>query len=61
MYPGLVVLIVEDEPLMRYSMAHALRGDGWLILEASSGEGAVAYLRADEKIDLVFTDIMLEA
>jgi CheY-like chemotaxis protein len=42
MYPDLVVLIVEDEPLLRYSMAYALRGDGWLILEASSGEEAVA-------------------
>jgi hypothetical protein len=49
MYPDLVVLIVEDEPLLRYSMAYALRGDCWLILEASSGEDAVAYLKADEK------------
>ena len=59
MYPDLVVLIVEDEALLRYSMAYALRGDGWLILEASSGEQAVAYLKAGEKIDIVFTDITL--
>ena len=59
MYPDLVVLIVEDEALLRYSMAHALRVDGWLILEASSGEEAVAFLKADEKIDIVFTDITL--
>jgi two-component system, OmpR family, response regulator len=59
MYPDLVVLIVEDEPLLRYSMAYALRGDGWLILEASSGEEAVVYLKGGEKIDIVFTDITL--
>jgi two-component system, OmpR family, response regulator len=59
MYPDLVVLIVEDEPLLRYSMAYALRGDGWLILEASSGEEAVAYLKGGEKIDIVFIDITL--
>jgi two-component system, OmpR family, response regulator len=59
MDPDLVVLIVEDEPLLRYSMAYALRGDGWPILEASSGEEAVAYLKAGEKIDIVFTDITL--
>ena len=59
MDPDLVVLIVEDEPLLRYSMAYALRGDGWLILEASTGEEAVAYLEAGEKIDIVFTDITL--
>jgi CheY-like chemotaxis protein len=52
-------VIVEDEPFLRYSMAYALRGDGRLILEASSGEGAVAYLKAGEKIDIVFTDITL--
>lgn len=59
MFPDLVVLIVEDEAFLRYSMAYALRGEGWLILEASSGEEAVAYLNAGEKIDIVFTDIML--
>src|ERR1700754_1423836 len=59
MDPELVALIVEDEPFLRYSMAYALRGDGWLILEASSGEEAVAFLKADEKIDIVFTDITL--
>jgi CheY-like chemotaxis protein len=59
MCPDLVVLIVEDEALLRYSMAYTLRIDGWLILEASSGEEAVAFLKADEKIDIVFTDITL--
>jgi CheY-like chemotaxis protein len=59
MDPDLVVLIVEDEPFLRYSMAYALRRDDWLILEASSGEEAVAYLKAGEKIDIVFTDITL--
>jgi two-component system, OmpR family, response regulator len=59
MYPDFVVLIVEDEPLLRYSVAYALRSDGCLILEASDGEEAIAHLKAGEKIDIVFTDIAL--
>jgi CheY-like chemotaxis protein len=59
MDPDLVVLIVEDEPFLRYSMAYALRGDGCLILEASSGEEAVACLKTGKKIDVVFTDVTL--
>lgn len=45
--------------MLRYAMAEALRKDGWLILEASSGEAAIAHLEAGESIDLVFTDIAL--
>lgn len=54
----LVVLVVEDEPLIRESIADELRTYGWDVLEASSGEHALT-LMADNQIDVVFTDIRL--
>ena len=53
-----VVLVVEDEPLVRENIADELRGYGWHVLEAASGEDALS-LTADNKIDVVFMDILL--
>ena len=53
------VLVVEDDALLLYSIAHAFRSDGWLVLEATSGEEAVADLDGAEQVDVVFTDIHL--
>ena len=53
-----VVLVVEDEPLVRERIADELRTYGWHVLEAASGEDALA-LTADNQIDVVFTDILL--
>jgi CheY-like chemotaxis protein len=55
----LVVLVVEDEWLLRMAVAGALRDDGWSVIEASSGEGALGYLRTEQPISLVVTDIQL--
>jgi CheY-like chemotaxis protein len=54
-----IVLVVEDDMMTRMDVVDALRDDGWGVLEAASGEGAVAYLKAGEHIDLVITDIQL--
>ena len=53
-----VVLVVEDEPLVRASIADELRTYGWRVLEAAGGEDALG-LTADNQIDVVFTDILL--
>ena len=53
-----VVLVVEDEPLVRENIADELRGYGWHVLEAASGEDALS-LMADNQIDVVFMDIQL--
>ena len=53
-----VVLVVEDEPLVRESIADELRTYGWRVLEAAGGEDALS-LTADNQIDVVFTDILL--
>jgi CheY-like chemotaxis protein len=55
----LIVLVVEDEWLLREEIVDAFRHAGWSVLDAASGEGALAYLRTDEHIDLVVTDIQL--
>ena len=53
-----VVLVVEDEAVVRAAIAEEFRNYGWQVLEAASGEHAIA-LMADNFIDVVFTDIEL--
>jgi CheY-like chemotaxis protein len=53
-----VVLLVEDEWLVRMEMADALADAGLTVLEASSGEEAVASL-TEAAPDLLITDIRL--
>jgi CheY-like chemotaxis protein len=55
----LVVLVVEDEFLIRDSIVDYLRNAGCLVFEAPSGEKALAMLHAKRPIDVVFTDIQL--
>lgn len=55
----MVILVVEDEFLIRDNVVHSLRGAGCLVLEAHSGEQAVEMLHPEQPIDVVFTDIRL--
>lgn len=52
------VLVVEDDPGIRSSLRLALEGEGWEVLEAESGEDALAWL-ARERVDLALVDLML--
>jgi DNA-binding NtrC family response regulator len=54
-----VILLVEDEVLVRLDLADYLRRRGFTVLEASSVGEAEAVLTAGVAIDLVFTDINL--
>lgn len=54
-----VVLLVEDEWLIRADMAVRLEEAGWEVVEASTGEGAVEQLHNGLAIDLLVTDIRL--
>jgi CheY-like chemotaxis protein len=54
-----IVLIVEDEWLLRDCIAAHLRAAQWRTLEARSGEAAVSVLEAGKHVDVVFTDIQL--
>ncbi|HJW40471.1 MAG TPA: response regulator [Rhizomicrobium sp.] len=54
-----MVLLVEDEWLVRMEVADALAEAGWQVVEIGSGEAALAYLREGKPIDLLLTDIRL--
>ena len=56
---ALVVLLVEDEFVVRYGTANALREAGYAVVECGSGEEAVALCRSKAPIDVLFTDINL--
>jgi two-component system, cell cycle sensor histidine kinase and response regulator CckA len=54
------VLLVEDEDPVRLFAARALRGKGYEVIEARSGENALAMLGdGTEPIDLLITDVMM--
>ncbi|MBX3501394.1 MAG: response regulator [Alphaproteobacteria bacterium] len=53
-----VVLLVEDDAMLRLSLAEVLERLGYVVREAPDGETAQAMLDAGG-IDVLFTDIML--
>jgi CheY-like chemotaxis protein len=54
-----VALIVEDEWLVRVEIANEFQDAGWRVLETSTGEGALALLRQEQRIDVLVTDVQL--
>jgi DNA-binding response OmpR family regulator len=54
-----IVLVVEDEILLREMIAEELRDAGFDVLEAADGDVASRFLLADGRIDVLFTDIRL--
>ena len=52
------ILIVDDDPSMRYSLARMLEGEGLLLSAAKNGAEALK-LTAEEKPDLVIMDIKM--
>ena len=54
-----IVLIVEDEWLVRLELVDALEAAGWTVAESNSGEAAITMLDKGGRFDLVITDIRL--
>jgi CheY-like chemotaxis protein len=55
-----VVLVVEDEWLVRTVIVNYLETNGCRVLEAGSGEEAVSLIDGkDQQLDVLFTDIRL--
>jgi CheY-like chemotaxis protein len=54
-----LVLVVEDEPLIRLNAVSLLEKAGFDTVEAASAEKAIALLEARSDIRIVFTDINL--
>jgi CheY-like chemotaxis protein len=55
----MVVLVVEDEWLLRACVCVHLRAPGLRVLEARTGEAALSLLAGGERVDVLFTDIEL--
>ncbi|HEX6896661.1 MAG TPA: PAS domain S-box protein [Bryobacteraceae bacterium] len=56
---GEQILVVEDDAGIRMLAASVLREQGYLVLEAESGEAALALGAALESVDLLLTDIVM--
>jgi CheY-like chemotaxis protein len=56
----LVVLVVEDEFLLRYEIVEYLRNSGCLVLEARTAAQAVAMCRDTMTVGVLLTDINLD-
>jgi PAS domain S-box-containing protein len=54
-----VILVVEDDDLVRASSVGMLRDLGYTCLHASDGSAALEMLRGGAKIDLLFTDVVM--
>jgi CheY-like chemotaxis protein len=54
-----VVLVVEDEPLVREMIVEELTDLGFRVIEAETGEAGLGILMSDEPVDVLFTDIRL--
>jgi CheY-like chemotaxis protein len=52
-----VVLIVEDEPLVRMVVADAVEEAGFAVIEAGNADEAVRILESRSDVRIVFTDI----
>src|SRR5262245_41278519 len=55
--PPPVILVVEDEVLVRSIVAAYLSECGFDVIEASGADEAVRVLQADVAIDIVFSDV----
>src|SRR5450432_1856487 len=58
--PTVHVLVVDDEPLIRWSLAETLGDEGYGVLEAGDGRGAVEALQHSSRpVDVVMLDYRL--
>ena len=53
------VLVVEDEPLLRYALASELDAAGFRVLEAGNTAEAETVLAADSPVDVLVTDVQM--
>jgi CheY-like chemotaxis protein len=54
-----IILVVEDEWLLREEIVNELKAGGWEVLEASTGEDALGFLESKRRIEVLVTDIQL--
>lgn len=54
-----VVLVVEDDPLIRMGAVDLVTAAGYEALEARDADAAIAIMEVRTDIDLVFTDVQM--
>ncbi|MBS0638389.1 MAG: response regulator [Proteobacteria bacterium] len=54
-----VILVVDDEALVRLTVTEYLRASGFEIIEAASGDEAAMLLAGGVAVDLVFSDVRM--
>jgi DNA-binding NtrC family response regulator len=53
------VLVVEDEVLLRWSIADHLREEGFVVIEAANADEAIAVVETTIPIDVVLSDVVM--
>lgn len=56
---GQLVLVVEDDPMVRETTMQRLEAIGYAVIEAGNVDQALAMLHAGEPADLVFSDVVM--
>ncbi|CAO3409498.1 Multidomain signal transduction protein including CheB-like methylesterase, CheR-like methyltransferase and BaeS-like histidine kinase [Azospirillum largimobile] len=56
---GARVLMVEDDPVVASSVSAALEDAGWIVLRAATADEALPILAGGERIDLLFSDVVM--
>ncbi len=56
---GQVILVVEDEVMIRMLMADVLRDEGYQVIEAASGDEGWAILASGQDVHLLITDVRM--
>ena len=56
---GETILMVEDTVLVRKAVKRMLMSLGYEVIDATTGQEAIAVLQSDQPIDLLFTDMVL--
>ncbi len=54
-----VILVVEDDPMVRAFVVNQLAGLGYKTIAASDGRAAMAIVEGGEPFDLLFTDVVM--
>jgi DNA-binding NtrC family response regulator len=58
-HPVATVLVVDDEVLLRLSIADRLREEGFAVVEAANADEAIAVLQTTVPVDVVLTDVAM--
>ena len=54
-----IVLVVEDEAIIRMMLIDSLEDAGFRVVEAEDADAAIAHLKSDPNIDAVITDVRM--